>query len=72
MRIKAADTTQQRYPARRNHHSPNLDLEFVPKVKNPVGTSGFRIKNRPRKNMANANINGSIKEIRIGKENLIG
>jgi hypothetical protein len=43
----------------------------MPKVKNLVGTSGLRTKNLPKKNVATANVNGSIKDISVGKEDLI-
>ncbi len=44
----------------------------MPKVKKLVGTSGLRTKNLPKKNVATANVNGSIKDISVGKEGLIG
>ena len=68
--MRTADTAamiQKKYPTIRNHHKPNFDWGFVPKVKKLVGASGLRIKNLPRKNIPIRHIDGSKSEISIRK-----
>ncbi len=61
------DMVQKKYPAIRNHHSPNMDCGFVPKVKRRVGASGLRMKNLPRRNIPARQIEGSRSEVSIHK-----